>query len=129
MPATQLATHLLLAQDDRTRTWIGTLIEKEIIVSHGEKKGTQYLLNPKIFEQAKLDIIPSLKTMEPYMLEALIKEDLKYNGISSMSDIKKRMKGISESEIQKSVYKLVENMEIVPSGAKKNRTYELVKKK
>lgn len=129
MPATHLASHLLLTEDDRTRTWIGTLLEKEIIVTHGEKKGTQYLLNPKLFEQAKLDITPSLKTMEPYMLEALIKEDLKYNGTSSMSDIKKRMKGVSESEIQKSVYKLVADKEIIPSGAKKNRTYKLVKKK
>ena len=129
MPATQLASHLLLAQDDRTRTWIGTLLEKEIIVSHGAKKGTQYLLNPKLFEQAKLDITPSLKTMEPYMLEALIKEDLKYNGISSMREIKKRMKGVPETEVQKSVYKLVADQEIIPEGAKRNRTYELAKKK
>lgn len=129
MPATQLASNLQLSQDDRTRTWIGTLLEKEILVSHGEKKGTQYLLNPRLFEQAKLDIIPSLKTMEPYMLEALIKEDLKYNGNSSMSDIKKRMKGIPETEIQKSVYKLAVNGELKISGAKKNRAYDLVKKK
>lgn len=129
MPATHLASHLLLAEDDRTRTWIGTLLEKEIIVTHGEKKGTQYLLNPKLFEQAKLDITPSLKTMEPYVLEALIKEDLKYNGISSMSEIKKRMKGVPETEVQKAVYKLVAEQEIVPSGGKRNRTYELAKKK
>src|SRR5690606_2332745 len=111
------------------RSWIGTLLEKEIIVTHGEKKGTQYLLNPKLFEQAKLDITPSLKTMEPYMLGALIKEDLKYNGISSMSDIKKRMKEVPEIEVQKLVYKLVADEEIVPLGAKRNRTYELAKKK
>ncbi|MCC5943605.1 MAG: putative DNA binding domain-containing protein [Bernardetiaceae bacterium] len=129
MPATQLASHLLLAQEDRTRTWIGTLLEKEIIVTHGEKKGTQYLLNPKLFEQAKLDITPSLKTMEPYMLEALIKEDLKYNGISSMSDIKKRIKGVSETEVQKAVYRLAADEDIIPKGAKRNRTYELAKKK
>ncbi|TAF45799.1 MAG: hypothetical protein EAZ64_03615 [Sphingobacteriales bacterium] len=129
MPATQLASHLLLAHDDRTRTWIGTLLEKEIIVSHGEKKGTQYLLNPKLFEQAKLDITPSLKTMEPYMLEALIKEDLKYNGVSSLNDIKKRMKGVPENEVQKSVYKLVAEQEVITAGAKRNRIYELAKKK
>ena len=129
MPATHLASHLLLTEDDRTRTWIGTLLEKEIIVSHGEKKGTQYLLNPKLFEQAKLDITPSLKTMEPYMLEALIKEDLKYNGVSSMTEIKKRMKGVPETEVQKAVYKIVAKQEIIPKGAKRNRTYELAKKK
>src|SRR5690606_16178671 len=93
MPATQLATHLLLTQDDRSRTWIGTLLEKEIIVTHGEKKGTQYLLNPKLFEQAKLDITPSLKTIEPYMLKALANKALYHTHISFMSDIKKGMKG------------------------------------
>jgi ATP-dependent DNA helicase RecG len=129
MPATQLSSHLLLSHDDRTRTWIGTLLEKEIIVSHGEKKGTQYLLNPKLFEQAKLEVTPSLKTMEPYMLEALIKEDLKYNGTSSMSDIKKRMKGIPDTEVQKSVYKLVGDKEVITEGAKRNRIYKLAKKK
>jgi ATP-dependent DNA helicase RecG len=86
-------------------------------------------LNPKLFEQAKLDITPSLKTIEPYILEALIKEDLKYNGMSSMSDIKKRIKGVAESEIQKAVYKLVAEQEVIPEGAKRNRTYELAKKK
>ncbi len=129
MPATQLALFLQLSQDDRTRTWLGTLLDKEILVAHGEKKGTQYLLNPKLFEQAKLNITPSLKTMELYKLEALIKEDLKYNGTSSMRDIKKRLQGAAESDIQKAVYKLVTDREITTSGAKKNRAYELAKKK
>jgi ATP-dependent DNA helicase RecG len=129
MPATQLALFLQLSQDDRTRTWLGTLLDKEILVAHGEKKGTQYLLNPTLFEQAQLNIIPSLKTMELYKLAALIKEDLKYNGKSSMGDIKKRLQGASESDIQRAVYKLVSDQEITTSGAKKNRVYELVKKK
>ncbi len=129
MPATHLASYLQLSQDDRTRTWLGTLLEKEILIAHGEKKGTQYLLNPKLFEQAKLNITPSLKTMELYKLEALIMEDLKYNGTSTMNDIKKRLKEASENEVQKSVYKLVSNQEIAASRAKKNRTYQLAKKK
>lgn len=129
MPATQLASHLQLSHDDRTRTWLGSLLEKEILVSHGEKKGTQYLLNPKLFEQAKLNITPSLKTMELYKLEALIKEDLKYNGKSSMSAIKKRIKEVPEADIQKAVYKLVADEAIAASGAKKIRVYELAKKK
>src|SRR5690606_9261930 len=76
LPATQLATRLQLKQEDRTRIWLGSLLEKKILVTHGEKKGTQYLLNPVLFENARIDISPSLKTMEPYKLEALIKEDL-----------------------------------------------------
>jgi ATP-dependent DNA helicase RecG len=129
MPATQLASHLLLAQDDRTRTWIGTLLEKEIIVSHGEKKGTQYLLNPELFKQAKLDITPSLKTMEPYVLEALIIEDIKYNPNSKMSQIQSRLVGANKKDVQRAVYKLVEEEELITEGSLKFRTYILAKKK
>lgn len=110
------------------RSWVGTLIEKGIIVSQGIKKGTEYLLNPKLFKQAKLDITPSLKTIEPYKLEALIIEDLKYNGKSSMSDIQKRISEIPENEIRKTVCKMVKNAFLLPEGANRNRTYDLSKK-
>lgn len=129
MPTTQLTSYLQLSQEDRTRAWLGTLLEKEILVSYGEKKGTQYLLNPKLFEQAKLNITPSLKTMEPYKLEALIKEDLKFNGRSAMSDIKKRLKDAGEDNVQRAVYRLAAEKELITSGAKRNRVYELAKKK
>jgi ATP-dependent DNA helicase RecG len=129
LPATELSSILQLAQDDRARIWLGSLLDKEILITHGERKGTQYLLNPKLFEQASLEIEPSLKTMEPYILEALIKEDLKYNAKSSLGDIKKRLKGVPEKDVQKTVYKLVDDGELVGIGAKKNRRYDLVKKK
>ncbi|MGM0649325.1 MAG: ATP-binding protein, partial [Bacteroidota bacterium] len=80
--STQLAIKLQLNTDDKMRSWIGSLVDKGIITTQGIKKGTEYLLNPLLFKQAKLDIVPSLKTMEPYKLEALIIEDLKYNGKS-----------------------------------------------
>lgn len=129
MPATELASSLQLAKEDRARDWIGSLIEKGILVTHGKRKGTQYLLNPKLFEQAQIDITPSLKTMEPYKLEALVIEDLKYNGRSKLSDIKQRLDGISGKEVQKTVYRMAEDGILDTQGAKKNRTYELVKKK
>jgi len=67
--------------------------------------------------------------MEPYILEALIKEDLKYNSNSSLGEIKKRLKGVPEKDVQKTVYKLVDDGDIIGIGAKKNRKYDLVKKK
>ena len=129
LPTTQLAAYLQITQDDRARAWLGTLLEKEILVTHGKKKGTQYLLNPKLFGQANLNIVPSLKTMTPYELEALIKEDLKYNGQSTMSEIQERLKDVPNSEVQKLVYKMVEEEKLTTSGAKRNRSYELAKKK
>ncbi|MFL0684611.1 MAG: ATP-binding protein [Algoriphagus aquaeductus] len=129
LPATQLASKLQLKQEDRTRFWLGSLLEKKILITHGEKKGTQYLLNPMLFEYAQIDIVPSLKTMEPYKLEALILEDLKYNGGSKMADIKNRLEGVPEGDIKKAVYKMVEEGLVLTFGGKRNRTYALAKKK
>jgi len=124
----KLATVLQLTQEDKMKTWVNGLIGNNVIITQGIKKGTEYLLNPEVFAQAKLDITPSLKTLEPYKLEALILEDLKYNGESKLSEIKSRLSEVPESDIQKSVYKLVKNEDIDPSGAKKNRTYKISKK-
>ncbi|SDC97081.1 ATP-binding protein [Williamwhitmania taraxaci] len=127
--STQLATKLQLNEEDYMRSWIGTLINKGILVSQGIKKITEYLLNPELFAQAKLDIIPSLKTIEPYKLEALIAEDIKYNGKSKLSEIQKRLKEISANDIQKTVYRMVEQGKVTTEGGKRNRTYSLFKKK
>ncbi|QGY47279.1 hypothetical protein GM418_27525 [Maribellus comscasis] len=127
--STQLSGKLQLNQEDKMRSWIGSLIDKGILVSQGIKKGTEYLLNPALFAQAKLDITPSLKTLEPYKIEALIIEDLKYNGKSKLSEIQERLKEIPKSDIQKAVYRMVESEDLITEGAKRNRTYNLFKKK
>jgi len=127
--STQLSGKLQLNQEDKMRSWIGSLIDKGILVSQGIKKGTEYLLNPELFAQAKLDITPSLKTLEPYKLEALIIEDLKYNGKSKLSEIQERMKEVPKTDIRKAVYRMVENEDLRIEGGKRNRTYELFKKK
>lgn len=111
------------------RTWVSGLIEQNIIITQGIKKGTAYLLNPELFAQAKLDITPSLKTLEPYKLEALIIEDLKYNGESKLSEIKSRIPEVPEKEIQKAVYKLAKEHVLQVLGGNRNRTYTLSKKK
>lgn len=127
--STQLANKLQLTEEDKMRSWVNGLLDKQIIISQGKKKGTSYLLNPELFAQAKLDITPSLKTLEPYKVEALIVEDLKYNGESKMADINLRIPEIDSKEIQKTVYKLVKDGSLQTKGSKKNRTYYFVQKK
>lgn len=129
IPSIQLASKLQLSQEDKMRTWIGSLIEKGILITHGIKKGTDYLLNPDLFAQAKLNIKPTLKTIESYKLEALIVEDLKYNGKSKITDIHNRLVEISENEIRKTVYGMVKKGDLTIDGGKKNRSYSLSKKK
>ncbi|WKN45556.1 ATP-binding protein [Tunicatimonas pelagia] len=127
--STQLARKLQLNQEDKMRFWIGTLIDNGIIISRGARKGTAYLLNPVLFSQAKIDIIPSLKTIEPYKLEALIIEDLKYNGRSKIADIQNRLNEAPKADIQKTLYKMVNKNVLTTGGAKKDRTYDLKKNK
>ncbi|MGD9929557.1 MAG: ATP-binding protein [Mangrovibacterium sp.] len=127
--STQLSSKLQLNQEDKMRSWIGTLVDKGILVNQGIKKGTEYLLNPELFAQAKLDIIPSLKTLEPYKLRALIVEDLKYNGSSKLSDIQKRLSEIPEEDVRKAVYNMAKAGELSGEGGKRNRSYQLSKKK
>jgi ATP-dependent DNA helicase RecG len=126
--STQLAIKLQMSQEEKMSSWIGTLIDNNILITRGIKKSTEYLLNPDLFAQAKLDIRPSLKTLEPYKLAALVIEDLKYNGSSKLSDIQKRLSEIPKQDIQKAIYKMVDNNEVIPEGAKRNRTYSIPKK-
>lgn len=127
--STQLAAKLQMTQEDKMRSWVGPLLEKGILISQGVKKGTEYLLNPELFAQAKLDLKPSLKTIEPYKLEALIIEDLRYNGKSTMQEVRKRLSELSSSHIQKAVYQLVEKGDLTPEGGRRNRRYTLSKKR
>jgi len=129
IPSTQLAVKLQLSQEDKMRIWIGSLIEKGILITHGIKKGTDYLLNPDLFAKAKLNIKPTLKTIEAYKLEALIIEDLKYNGKSKITDIHNRLLEIPENEIRKTVYGMVKKGDLTTDGGKRNRGYNLFKKK
>jgi len=121
--ATQLSVALQLNQEDKLKYWLGSLLDKNILISRGVKKGTEYLLNPDLFSQAKLNLTPSLKTIEPHKLEALILEDLKYNGKSGMAAIKERLSEVYPNDIQKLVYKMARKGIIEKEGADKNRVY------
>jgi ATP-dependent DNA helicase RecG len=121
--STHLSNELQLSQEEKLKHWLGSLLDKNILISRGAKKGTEYLLNPDLFSKAKLNLTPSLKTIEPHKLEALIIEDLKYNGKSGMTAIKERLSEVYPNDIQKLVYKMAKKGIIEKEGADKNRVY------
>ena len=49
---------LQLRQEERTRSWLGRLVEWGIVMARGVKKGTEYLVNPKAYAAANLDVKP-----------------------------------------------------------------------
>jgi ATP-dependent DNA helicase RecG len=126
--STQLSNELQLNQEDKLKHWLGSLLDNNILISRGVKKGTEYLLNPDLFSQANLNLTPSLKTIEPYKLEALILEYLKHNGCTKLSTIQAGLVEVYPSDIQKAMYRMVKRGDLQTDGAKRNRTYCLPKK-
>jgi ATP-dependent DNA helicase RecG len=126
--STELAKVLQLKVEDRLRTWTAGLIKNGILLSQGNKKGTTLLINPKLLSSSRLDIKPTLKTMEPYKLMALIEEDLRSYPKSKSSDIQRRIEEISIEEIRKCLRLMLQEGKIVSEGAKKGTVYILAKK-
>jgi ATP-dependent DNA helicase RecG len=125
---THLSQKLQLTTEDRLRTWLGSLLENSILTTRGIKKGTEYLLNPKLFAQSKLSITPSLKTIDKEQLNLLIIEFLKYNGEKSKNEISEGIPDVLIADIQKCLYSMVKNEKLSTTGSLKNRKYVLAKK-
>jgi ATP-dependent DNA helicase RecG len=127
--ATELAKLLQLGNDARLRSWVASLTEKGLLVKQGKTKGVSYLINPELLQAIEQNIEPSLKTLEPHALKALIFEDLKIHPKSKASEIQERLPDISIKEIRKILYKAVHDEELCTYGERKNRTYALANKK
>ena len=125
VPATQLIKELQLNDEERLTSYVNKLLEKAILIKRGVKKGTEYLINPKLISSSKINIRPTLKTIEPHRLKALIIEDLERYPKSMISDIAKRLPDVLLNDIRKCVYKMVDENAVKVEGANKNRTYQL----
>lgn len=120
---------ILQLNDDRLRSWIDTLVNKNILITEGKTKGLMYMINPKVLSSLEHDLKPSLKTMEEPHLKALIKEDLKFHPKSKISEIHARTGDLDIKYLRKIVYKMFNDKEIEREGERKNMVYFLVNKK
>ena len=76
---------------------------------------------PNIIE----NIVTTLKTIEPYVLKALIKEDLRRHPMSKIYEIASRIPDVEIKEIRKLVYSMV-GTEIAKKGARVDCRYYLI---
>lgn len=127
--ATQLTKELQLTDEDRLRSYISRLTSQSIIINRGEKKGREYLVNPTLIASSKINIKPTLKTIEQPRLKALIEEVLKITPNISIKTIHSKIGDIDISDVRKCVYKMVKEDVLETSGAKTDRSYFLAKKK
>ena len=126
--STQLSKELQFNVDERLRTWISGLVGQGLIISRGYRKGTEYLINPKLIASAKVNIRPSLITIESHRLQALIEEDLLMHPESQVSDIGKRLVEVQLKDLRKCIYKMAKTGVLDYSGGKTYRKYSLAKK-
>ncbi|MDE6098702.1 MAG: putative DNA binding domain-containing protein, partial [Muribaculaceae bacterium] len=89
--STDLSKMLQLTENSRLRSYVDTLVNLGIVSTRGVKKGTQYVVNPKLINSARLNVLTTLKTIEPHRLNALIEEDLRLHPNSMISEIATRL--------------------------------------
>jgi len=123
--ATQLTKELQISDESRLRSYVTKLLDKAILITRGVKKGTEYLINPKLITSSKINIKPTLKVIEPHRLKALILEDLKMYPKSKSADIQKRLEDLPIEEIRKTLRKMEDEGTILSDGVKKSKTYRL----
>ena len=124
--AVDLANELQLSHGERQRSWVDALLANQIVVSWGTGKGMKYAINPDFVSKSKLQFTTTLKTIEPYRLKALIKEDLKFHPKSLLAEIAKRLPDVEFVELEKMVREMAKNGEIKIIGGRRYRKYELL---
>jgi ATP-dependent DNA helicase RecG len=123
--STELIKYLQLSEDERLKHWVLALTEQKILLTHGIKKGTAYIINPKLLAGLKINAKPNLITMEPHRLKALIVEDLKIYPRSKSAEIQERIKDIPIKEIRRALIKMEKEKTIISEGAKKSKVFLL----
>ena len=120
-----LSMKLQLPESDRLRSYVDMLCSKNIVQTRGRGRGTKYFVNPEIITNSKANIQTTLKTIEPYRLKELIRQDLKYHPKSLVSEMSVRLPDIPFSDLQKKVRKMAIDGELVYEGGRKYRRYSL----
>lgn len=126
MTTFDLSHALQLNEEERLKSYVNLLLQESLIVKRGVKKGTCYYINPKLIKNVKAGIKTTLKTVEPHVLKTLVYEDLRRHPDSGIREIIGRLKDADIRDIRKILYAGVENGELEPHGASKNRSYTLV---
>jgi len=76
LKATDLSRILNLSDEARIRSWLGSLLDKQLVLSRGRTRGTEYLINPQWLRLSQAKGQTTLKKIEPHRLRHLILEDL-----------------------------------------------------
>jgi len=123
--AIDLTNELQLPHGERLRSWVESLLTNGIVESRGTGKGVKYSINPDFVAKSKVQFTTSLKTIEPYRLKALIKEDLRFHPDSLLAEIGRRLPDVDFGELERMTREMAKNGEIKANGGRRYRKYAL----
>lgn len=126
LTAAELAVRLELEDPRALRTWIGRLIEVELLQLAGRTRGTRYFVAPGLLREVGLDGPTTLRRVEPHRLRALILEDLRLYPDSSRVEIHRRIGSeIHPKTLTRALDALMREERVEATGERRWRRYRL----
>lgn len=117
LSAIEFSKILGLNEPNGIRTWMGRLIEKNLIQTKGKTKGKEYFVNADLLKKLDFKGKTNLKKIETHRLRELIRQDIEIYSKSSIGDIQKRIgPEISLHKIRKELNHLLDKGVICKEG-------------
>lgn len=124
--AIELANVLNVVNANGVQSWLGRLLEMELVQSKGKTKGTFYFVNPEFLRNSDFIEKTNLKRIEPHRFQELIYEDLKNYPKSSISDINKRIgQEIKQRTLKAKLDEMIESDLLIKVGKRRWTLYSI----
>lgn len=122
LTALEFARLLAVEEGTRLRSWVGRLLDEDIVLSRGRTRATEYRVNPKILRAQNFKGPTTLKSIAPHRLKELVLADISTHAPTTQSptkwgDIHNRVgKEISEYKLRAALKSLREEGKIETTG-------------
>lgn len=124
--AIELANVLNVVNSNGVQSWLGRLLDLELVQSKGKTKGTFYFVNPEFLRSSDFIEKTNLKRIEPHRLQELIYEDLKNYPKSAISDINKRIgEEIKQRTLKAKLDEMIDSSLLIKEGEKRWTLYSI----
>jgi ATP-dependent DNA helicase RecG len=127
LTAIEFARLLQIESDDRARSWLGSLLAKNIIKSRGQTRATEYFLNSEVLRSVRFKGKTTLKPIQDHRLEELIRRDLDLFPNSSLPEIHVRIGNeIPDYKVRRCIEALKNQGIVSMHGARRWARYSII---
>lgn len=124
LTAIEFSEKLGLKEKDAISSWIGRLIDLELVKTKGKTKGTTYYVEPSVLKKHDFKGKTNLKNIPSHRLEALLIEDIHRYGKSPIGKIHERIGiEIPLRTIRYQLTQLVDSGKVQKEGERKGTKY------